>query len=60
MGRRNMNPDTSLFAIVSGVETSTYTEFEEMFNRRGPETQLSEDLDGSKMELQPRGKHIGD
>jgi len=60
MGRRSMNLDTSLFATASRGEWSTYTEFEEMFNRHGPETQLSEDLDGSKMELQPRGKHIGD
>jgi len=59
MGRRKINLDTALFATLSSAERSTHTEFEEMFSRAGQETELNENPDGSEMELQPRGKNIG-
>ena len=60
-GRRNTKLDTILSATPPGVERpgverSTYTEFEQMFSRYAPETQLIHDHRGVDMELQTRYK----
>jgi len=56
MGRRHTNLDTTLSAAPPGIERGTYSEFEQMFSRYAPETQLIDDHGGGDMELQTRDK----
>ena len=53
---RAPNLDSTLFSALSVGESSTYADIEQVTHRDAPVTNLTGQLGGGDIELQPRGK----